>query len=79
MRFAAAKAGTQSQREPGLSGLDECPKDFADDSGKIPGGVCIPKKQVRVPIYIRRSGMPGHHITKVGGEDRVLEIAGQNV
>src|SRR5690606_404439 len=42
-------------------------------------GVSVSEEELRVSVHVRSSGVPGDYVTEVGGEDRVLEVAGQYI
>lgn len=77
VRLAAAKAGAQAHRCPGLIGVGQSLEDGGDHFLEWHGRVRIAKELSRVLVHIRRAA--GHYVAKIGGKDGVLQVAFQHL
>ena len=79
MRLSAPKAGAQAQRQPRLFRVGERPEHLAHDAHEVASRVRIAEEALRVSIHIRCSGVSRDDVAEICGEDRVLEVAGEDV
>src|SRR5206468_5815787 len=79
MRLAAAEPGAQTKRQPRFAVFRQHGKHLPDYPREIASRMRVSKKELRVPVDVRRPRMIRDHVAEIGGENRVLQITGKDV
>jgi hypothetical protein len=75
----SADARAQAKRESRVTGFGEHREHLADDPHKVAGRVRVPEEELWIAVDLGRARVVRDHVAEIGGEDRVLEVSGQDV